>query len=99
MARHRTMPASLQLCMNVSRLRSKGLTVAAIARELRVTVDEVEEAHRQLLLPTVDDILEDRAMRAAIAQPSEEQRQAARDRAPKKMAERIRRAEIKGKTA
>lgn len=85
--------------MAVTRLRSQGMTVAAIARELTVTPAEVEEAHRQLMLPTVDDILEDRAMRAAITQPSDEQRQAARDRAPKKMAERQRKAEIEAKRA
>lgn len=89
------MPASLQLCMAVTRLRSKGLTVAAIARELEVTPDDVEEAHRQLLLPTVDDILEDRAMRAAITTPSDEQRQADLDRAPKKMQDRIRKTKTR----
>jgi hypothetical protein len=54
-----------------------GLTVAAITRELHVTPVDVEEAHVTMMLPSVDDILEERAMRAAIAPAAEDERRGA----------------------
>jgi hypothetical protein len=50
-----------------------GLTVAAMTRELHVTPVDVEEAHVTMMLPSVDDILEERAMRAAIAPAAEDE--------------------------
>lgn len=79
------MPISLRIALRVDTLNRQGLMVAAIVRTLGVPEGEVMEAHRMLLLAENDT-------QETVAHRTEAQREAALDRMPKRMQDRIRRS-------
>ena len=84
------MPARLSLVAALSKL--KHLTREEAARRLGVSLKEFDEANTFALVCFADPDLEFPAR-----VPSEAEREAARDRIPKKMSERQRKAEIGGR--
>lgn len=81
------MPASLQLVMRLPKLRH--LTEDGAARRLGITLAELKEANSFALVCFADP---DPEFPSRV--PSDAEREAARDRMAKKMAERQRKAEI-----
>ena len=84
------MPARLSLVAALPKLRH--LTREEAARRLGVTLAELDEANSFALVCFADPDPEFPTRR-----PSESEREAARDRIPKKMAERQRKAEMEAK--
>jgi hypothetical protein len=84
------MPARLSLVAALPKL--KHLTADEAARRLGLTLAELEEANRFALVPFADPDPEFPPQR-----PSREEVEASRDRMPKRIAERQRKAEVERK--
>ena len=78
-------PLTLQFALRLQALNRQGLTIPAIARQLRTSEADVMEAHRLLAMP-VNHTQEPPRVR------SDAERAAALERMPKRMQDRLRRA-------
>lgn len=80
------MPITTRFAVDVRALRRQGMTVAGIVARLGQPEADVLEAHRMLGISIADQDDE------PAPRPSDAEREAAIDRLPKKMQDRIRRA-------